>query len=173
MTAITRRGAMLGASAAVAMATVAAPAVQADDTVLLARAEQFHEVYEVQSRMWEKAQTHRAAVEAMPDCPEPPGYPTRGDFRAHDAFLKAHDADRYCDEANELDHQMGVAAKAIFETPAMTWRGAVEKFKIAHLAIGSYADDGDEGLEAYQDWEKPWMATVAADFERLIGGMRL
>ena len=49
----------------------------------------------------------------------------------------------------------------------LTWRGAVEKFKIAHLAIGSYADDGDEALEAYQDWESPWMVTVAADFERL------
>ncbi len=40
----------------------------------------------------------------------------------------------------------------------------------ALAAIGSYEDDGDEALEVYQDWGKPWMAAVAADFERLSRG---
>ena len=50
--------------------------------------------------------------------------------------------------------------------------GAFKKLKIAHLAIGNHDDDGDRGLESYQEWDKPWMETVIADFERLIGGMR-
>ena len=171
MTALTRRAALRGAGAAVAVVAVAAPVVQADDTGLdtglLAQIEPFYDLYRRSTRLWEKQHAHRAQIEAMPDCPGPQTWPMGEYAAARGAFLEAHDAQRYYDRANDLDQQTGAAAIAIIKTPAMTWRGAVEKFKIAHLAIGSYADDGDEALEAYQDWESPWMVTVAADFERL------
>ena len=178
---ISRRDALLGATAAaLTTAAITAPlalkaasvrAALGGDTVLLARIAQFHEAHRAHCHMWERAKARRAMVEAMPNCPVAPGYPTRGDYHKHNAFLKVHDAYRHHDEANRLSEQAGALAKSIFEIPAMTWRGAVEKFKIAHRAIGNYDGDGDEGLEAYQDWKKPWMATVAKDFERLAGGL--
>ena len=168
MTAITRRGAMLGATAAAVVAGVPS-AVQGEDAALLAQVVRFHDLYDTWRDVWAKQQEHRARIEAMADCPPISPY---SNTSAHFAFLEAHDAYKYCDESSRLGELAGQLANAIVETPARTFRGAVEKFKIAHLAVGSYEDDGDEGLEAYQDWDKPWMATVAADFERLLGGMR-
>ena len=168
MTAITRRGALIGASAAVAVAGVPG-AVMGDDAALLAQVAQFHGFFDAWQRTWAKQTAHRAQVEAMPGCPR---FGSSNFSRDYSAFLKAHDAYRHCDESNRCSERMGAIATAIFQTPAQTFNGVFEKFRIAHLATGNYDGDGDEGLEAYQDWEKPWMATVAADFERLLGGMR-
>ena len=166
---ISRRSALLGVSAAVAVASVPTMA-QADDVVLLARIGQFHVLYRKWRAMWAKQQAHRARIEAMPDCPQPDG--TVKGAQAYFAFLDAHDAHRYYDESGRLGEPTGALANAIFETPANTVEGAFEKLKIAHLAIGRWPDDGDEGLEAYQTLDAPWMEIVLADFERLIGGMR-
>ncbi len=169
MTGITRRAALTGATAAVAVAGVPG-AVLGEDAALLAQVAQFHELYDRTNRSWAKQKRHREAVEDMPDCPEIDG--TAKGNRAHHDFMDAHDAYKGSDECNQLSNLTGALANDIFETRPLTWRGAVAKFKIAHVAIGSYVDDGDEGLEAYQDWARPWMETVAADFERLAGGMR-
>ncbi len=161
---ISRRNALLGASAVVAVATVAAPTTAvADDAVLLARIEQFHDVYGELQDVWGKHQAHRASVEAMPDCPQIPFY------RDRNAFLKAHDAYRGWEQGNRLNEQTGALAKTIFGTPAQTAKGALEKLKIAYLAVGDGGgtDTGDNELEAFQDLDAPWMKAVIADLERL------
>ncbi len=169
MTGITRRAALASAGAAVAVAGVPG-AVQGQDAVLLTQVAQFHELYDRSKRSWAKQKRQREAVEDMPDCPEMDG--TAKGNQAHSDFMDAHDAYKHSDECNRLSDLTGALANEIFETPPLTWRGAVEKFKIAHLAVGSYPDGGDEDLEAYQDWAMPWMETLAKDFERLLGGMR-
>ena len=163
---ISRRGALMGAGAAAVVAGVPG-AVQAEDVVLLAQVAEFHELFDRTKRSWAKHERHRKSVEDMPDCPEIDG--TLEGNRAHRDFMDAHDAYKGYDRLWDLT---GALANDIFETRPVTWRGAVEKFKIAHLAVGSYADDGDEGLEAYQCWDSPWMETVAKDFDRLLAGMR-
>ncbi len=174
MTGVTRRDAMLGASAAAAVAGVpTAVAAQACDANLLALVEQFHDVYGECQDVWEKHRAHRASVEAMPDCPRPPFLPP--DYgHGHTAFLAAHDAHKYLGEANRLNDQTGALAAAIFETPAESAKGALEKLKIAYTAVGDGEGTatGDNDLEAFQDLDAPWMQNVIADFERLIRGMR-
>ena len=165
---ISRRNALMGASAAAVVAGVPG-AVQGGDAVLLAKVARFQELYEAWNRVWEKGSAHRARIEAMTDCPR---VDPATQSRAHFAFLKAHDAYKHYDESNRLGQQTGALVNAIFKTPAETFRGAIEKFHIAHLAVGSGADDDDEDLLAYQDWAAPWMETVAADFERLLEGMQ-
>ena len=124
---ISRRDALATGAAAMvtgaAVATVAAPAVQANDAVLLARVVQFHEAYEAARHAWEKQCAHRAEIEARPDCP-PPDPATS--CRAYFAFLKANDAFRYCDQSNRLGEQAGALANVIFEAPAKTARGVLE-----------------------------------------------
>ena len=163
---------MLGATAVVAVATMAAPGAQACDTVFLAQVAQFNDSYAAWRRMWARQGEHRAAVEAMPDCPELQGYPTGGDGSAHYAFLEAHDAYRYSDAANRLGAQTGALVNAIFETPAQTASGVLEKVRILYIARGDYDDDGmgDTDLEVFQDAKNsPWFGHVIADLERLAG----
>ncbi len=59
----------------------------------------------------------------------------------------------------------------MFAFRARTYEGAVEKVKIAYLATGDGegSGTGDGDLEAYQDFENPWMANAIADLERLAG----
>ncbi len=177
MTAITRRGAMLGATAVVAVAAVPA-AAQASDTVLLARVEQFHDLYEAAKRLWAKDSAHRRQIESMPDCPvvrpwfagDPAPAPSK--WRERKAFLESHGYFKHYDAANEIHGQTGAAANAIFETPARTARGVLEKVRILHTARGNYDDDGDgdTDLEAFQDAKNsPWVGHVIADLERLAG----
>ena len=166
MTALTHRAALAGAGAAVVVAGVPG-AAQSEDAALLAQVARFNETYERWRSVWGKCLEVRSRIEAMPDCPPIIGSAFNGRWD----FIKAHYDSGLCDESERLGERAGSLASAIMATPARTFRGAIEKFKIAHLAIGNYVDDGDEGLEAYQDWEKPWMETVAADFERLLGGL--
>ena len=168
---ISRRGALLGATAAVAVAGVPL-AVQASDTVLLARIEQFHDVYGELQDVWAKHLAHRAAVKARPDCP-PLGESFEGN-KAHHDYMDAHDGSRYWDPANRLNEQSGALANAIFETPARTAKGALEKLKIAYMAVGDGESTvtGDRDLLVFQDLAAPWMEAVIADFERLVGEVR-
>ncbi len=163
MTALTRRAALAGAASAVVVAGVPG-AAQSEDAALLARLAHFPDMYGRWSRMWEKAQSHRAAVEATPGCP---GY---SDYRARQAFLEARDYLRYWDKANERSEVVGNLAKAIFETPAQTVEGVLGKVRILQIARGDYDGEGDESLEAFQDEENsPWFGAVIADLERLAG----
>ncbi len=163
---ISRRDALMGAGAAAVVAGVPGAAMD-EDAVLLARLGQFRDVYGEWQRVWAKQKAHRARVEAMPD------YPSRGGHKRRD-FLETHDAYRYYDESSRLGDQTGVLVKGIFETPAQTAKGALEKLKIAYTAIGDggESDNGDIDLEAFQDWNAPWMEAVIRDLERLAGEAR-
>ena len=159
---ISRRDALLGATAAIAVASVGTPAT-ACDAVLLARIEQFHDVYGTWQDVWKKHRAHRASVEAMPDCPQIPFYRDRA------AFLEVRDAYRDWDESNRLGEQTGALANVIFETPAKTARGVLEKVRIVYAARGDYGQDGDDELDACQD--NSWFGHVLTDLERLAGGV--
>ena len=163
---ITRRNALVGAGAVMAVAGVPG-AVQGDDAVLLARLRQFPDLYDRWTRLWQKAHAHRTTVEAMPECPN------YSNYRARDAFLKAHDYLRYWDEANRLGEPLGVLVNAIFETPAETIEGVLGKVRILYIARGDYDGDGNDNLEGFQDEENcPWFGAVIADFERRLWGLR-
>ena len=167
---ISRRDALMGAGAAAVVVAGVPGAVQGDDAVLLARIAEFQDLYGRWRDLWAKQLAHRARIEAMPDCPEIDG--TVEGNNAHFAFLDAHDASRYYDDSGRLGEQTGAIANAIFEIPAETVKGAFGKLKIAHIVVGNNHQDGDEDLDAYQDWDAPWMETVIADFERLAGETR-
>ena len=161
MTAITRRTVLASAGAAAVVAGVPG-AVQGEDAALLAQLGQFPELHGRWTRMWEKAQSHRAAIEAMLECPD------HSDYRARDAFLEGHDYLRYWDEAEKLSKPLGALVSAIFETPAQTVEGVLGKVRILHIARGDYDGEVDESLEAHQDDEDhPWFGSIIADLERL------
>jgi hypothetical protein len=165
---ISRRGVLIGAgAAAVAVAGVPRTA-QGDDAVLLARVAQFNDCYDTWRRGWARYSEHRAQIAAMPGCP-PAEF---GTFSEHITFLQTHDTSGYYEECSGLGEQTGEAVNAVFEIPAETVKGAFEKLKIVHIVVGNNHQDGDEDLDAYQDWDAPWMETVLADFERLAGGMQ-
>ncbi len=163
---ISRRDALLGATAAAVVAG-AAGAVQGDDAVLLAQIARFNNCYDTWQRGWARHSEHRAQIAAMPDCPPA----EMGTFNEHFAFLQTHDTSGYYEDSGRLGEQTGEAVNAVFEIPAETVRGAFEKLKIVHIVVGNNHQDGDEDLDAYQDWDAPWMETVIADFERLLGGL--
>ena len=163
---ISRRNALVGAGAAMAVAGVPGT-VQGEDAALLVRLGQFPELHGRWTRMWEKAQSHRAAIEAMLECPD------RSDYRARDVFLKGHDFLRYYDEAEKADKPVGLLLQAIFETPAQTVEGVLGKVRILYIARGDYDGQVDESLEAHQDDEDhPWFGSIVADLERLAGEAR-
>ena len=171
MTGLTRRSALKGASAAVAVAGVPT-VVQAADTGLLAQIEQFNDLYRRSTRLWQKNKEHQAEIEAMPDCPGPETWPMGGYGHARAAFLEAHDGYRYYDKANEMWNETGAAVNTIFETPAQTATGVLEKVRILYIARGDYddADNGDTDLESHQnDTKSPWFGSVIADLKRLAG----
>jgi len=180
MSTISRRDAIKGATAAaVITGAILAPlaikaagakaALAGDDAVLLARIEQFHEVYDAQNRVWAKQQAHRAEIEARPDCP--PIDPATCS-RDHFAYLEANDAFRYYGETERLIEKTGPLVNTVFETPARTTKGALEKLKIAYTAIGDGEGSGDEGLLLCQNPVALWMAAVVADLGRLAGEAR-
>ncbi len=75
-------------------------------------------------------------------------------------------------------HERGWLARpclvnAVFETPAQTARGVLEKVRILYIARGDFDQQGDDDLEDYQDAKNnPWFGSVIADLERLAGEAR-
>ena len=67
------------------------------------------------------------------------------------------------DEENSHNERCGALVRCVFETPATTLPGIIEKLKIVGLAVD------DEDLRAWQNLEDPWMAKVIRDLERLAG----
>jgi hypothetical protein len=161
----------MGATAAavvtgVVTAPLAIKAAVGGDAVLLARVEQSTDLYDRWACMWERAHKHRAAIEALPDCP---GF---SDYRARDAFLKARDYLKYWREANELGEPLGALTNAIFETPAQTVEGVLAKIRILYVARGDYDGVGND-YECFQDDKNgSWFSSVIADLERLAGEVR-
>ncbi len=168
---LSRRAVLAGSTAAlVAAVPVGAALSSPGDVVLLARVARFRALEDEYQRVDEKQRAHRERIEAMPGCPPLNGTVENG--HAHIAFLEAHDAFRYCDEGNNANNARGALANVVFETPAETARGVLEKLKIINMALGNHGDDGDIDLEAFQDRGEPWMESVIADLERLTGETR-
>ena len=143
---ISRRSALLGASAAVAVAGVPG-AVQADDAALLAQVAEFHELYDRSKRSWAKQKRQREAVEDMPDCPELDG--TREGNRAHSDFMDAHDAYKHSDECNRLNDLTGALANEIFERTSMMMR-LLETGEGAPAVVEPLLDDEHDILGAFE-----------------------
>ncbi len=149
-----------------------APGAEIGDAKLLARVAKFYRAFEKHKIASEASSARRDEAEAMPDCP--PDTIPAFDKAGHDrwkAFMKAKGVWKLADKANAAGRAMGKAANRVFSIPSRTYWGAVEKVKIAYIAIGdgdgTYTGDAD--LDAYQDFENPWMANAIADLERLGG----
>ncbi len=142
------------------------------DTELLARVAEFYPAREKHNTAAEAWHTRREEADAMPDCPPHaiPAFDKAGHDR-WDAFMKAKGVWKLADKANAAGRAMGKVANRVFAIQARTYKGAVEKVKIAYLATGDGegTGTGDVDLDAYQDWETPWMANAIADLERLAG----
>ena len=167
MTAITRRKALAAVPALAAVAVLPGEAA-ADDELLLTHIAAFHEIYDVSTEASERWHAEHERVDALPDCPPNKPIPMGG-YEAYSQFLTDHDVDALAGRANDLTERSGKAALAVFAIPAQTMHGAIEKLKIAYLAIGDGdgTRTGDRDLEAYQDLDSPWMESVIADLERL------
>ncbi len=164
---ITRRTALKG-TAAVASCAVATPALAAirqDDATLMDLIGSFHRAYRVTQKAREGHSRARRLVEAMPDYP-------RADV-PHDvwrAFMDKHGETPLWDKVCLLYERSGALAKELFDTPANTLPGAIEKLKISYMVNGDGegADNGDAHLDVYQV-EDPWMPKVIRDLEHLAG----
>lgn len=165
-----RRAILAGVAIAPIAAAVLPVTAMADvDGELLARVETFWRCHGEAVQAHEKWITEQHRVEALPDCP-----PLIAEDRAQHArywdFLGQRGVWRLADHADELHRQQGAAVNAVFDQPARTIRGALEKLRIAYTAIGDgegTCSGGDADLESYQDIDRPWMANVVADLERL------
>ena len=169
---MTRRSVLAGAPAFAAV--VAMPVqVAAGDELLLTRIAAFHEIYDPSNNAHERWISEKERVEALPNCP-PYCTPAedRGAYNKYSKFFADRGVHALCERSNDLNMQCGKAALAVFATPAQTMLGAIEKLKIAYLAIGDGDGTctGDRDLEAFQDLDAPWMESVMADLERLAGG---
>ena len=165
---MTRRAALRGtaAVAAVAVATPAIAAIRQDDAALMDLIGSFHQGYRTTQKARDEWRRMRTRLEAMPDYPEP-GVP-------HDvwrAFMDKHGETPLWDKVCLLAEQSGALARKLFDTPANTLPGVIEKLKISYMVNGDGegAGNGDEGLDVYQDLEDPWMPKVIRDLERLVG----
>ena len=162
--------AAVGATATLGLHSVAEAATL--DAELLARVAEFYPALEKHNIASEAWHTRHAEAEAMPDCPPhaAPAFDKAGSDRWN-AFMKAKGVFKLSDKSNAAGRAMGKAANRVFAISARTYRGAVEKVKIAYIATGdgdgTYTGDAD--LDAYQDFENPWMANAIADLERLGG----
>ena len=153
--------AAVGATATLGLPTVAEAATQ--DAELFARVAEFYPALEKHNIASEASDTRRSEAEAMPDCPPF----SAGDRRT--AFMKVQGVSKLWNKMDASGRVMGKAANAVFAIPAWTYRGAIEKVKIAYIATGDGEGTltGDADLDAYQDFENPWMANAIADLERL------
>ncbi len=162
--------AAVGATAALGLHSVAEAATQ--DAELLARVAEFPPAREKRNLADDAGHPRGAAAAAMPDCP-PFGKPTfdRAGYDRWHAFMEAQGVWKLYDKADVACRAVGKAANRVFAIPARTYRGAVEKVKIAYLATGDGEGTctGDADLEAYQELENPWIANAIADLERLGG----
>jgi len=163
--------AAVGATATLGLHSVAEAATQ--DAELLARVAEFYPALEKHNAASKAFRTRRDEADAMPDCP--PLIVQTADGRVVNerwhAFMEAQGESRLWDKMDAAGRAMGKAANRVFAIPARTYRGAIEKVKIAYIATGdgdgTYTSDAD--LDAYQDLETPWMANAIADLERLAG----
>ena len=166
----TRRDLLKGTAGTVAIAAVGSVATVADaapqdDAALFELAASFHRTYQTGAEAKEGFCRARRDVEALPGCP------SLADYEAWQALMIKHGEHALYHEWCGLIEQCGKLARAIFETPATTLGGTIEKLRIAHLAVGDgfSVSTGDHDLACCQDRTSPWMESVIRDLERLAG----
>ena len=148
----------------------------APDADLHARLAHFHDAYRKAEAAHQARIAETERLEALPFCPENVA-PTEEYERLKQyndrwaRYMEQGGIDDFWDESERLHEAMGEAANAVFDTPADTLPGAIEKLKIAYMVTGDSegAGNGDEVLDVYQDLEDPWMPKVIRDLERLAG----
>jgi hypothetical protein len=111
---------------------------------------------------WTTHHQWRDEVEALPDCPPPSS--SDDSFME---FLDKHEDGRSWESMNQANDTMVEAAKAVFEVPARTLPGVLNKLRIVSIAVGDGLGDGDHDLAVNQEIGGPWIDVVIADLERL------
>ena len=107
----------------------------APDANLHARLAHFHDAYQKAGTARQAWIAERERLEALPFCPEHVA-PTEGleRWKRYNErwirYMEQTGMDDFWDESEQLHESMGEAANAVFDTPAQTVRGAVEKLKI-------------------------------------------
>ena len=132
------------------------------DAALMGQIADFHKAYAEARAAHDKWVAEQHRVEALPECP--PLVEPAFDKEASDryfAFLKEHGVDDLAHRSTELWRGVGRIIHAVFAAEARTLRGAVEKLKIAQLA------HDNEELNAYDEPQGSWLASVMRDLERL------
>jgi hypothetical protein len=82
-------------------------------------------------------------------------------------FLEKHEDGRSWKFMNQADDAMVEAAMAVFEVPARTLPGILNKLRIVSIAVGDGLDGGDHDLAVNQEINQPWIDMVITDLERL------
>ena len=133
---------------------------------MIARAAEFHRAFEKYNLAARAHRTRSNEIAAMPD--HPPLADANSDRPGFDRWMAFKDAQGLGGLWDELDaatRACGKAANRVSAIPAQTYRGAVEKVKVANLAT----EDDDDELVSHQDSDNPWMKKAIADLERLAG----
>ncbi len=174
---VSRRSAMLAATAAVAAAGVSMPAT-ASDAVLLTRIKALDQLYKAADQAAAKLWPEKQRIAALPGCPP---WIVDGSLEATEtlgehpgtAFLRKHGWLALHDQAHELMTRTEEQATVVFQTPALTTEGAIAKLHVVYKVYG------DRGLEfgdgavysrlGHLGRTAPWIQSVVADFERLAG----
>ena len=166
---LTRRAALQGGTAAVAAIAVTgavaarvAVATPNPDADLFRLTWAFKEAYSGHLDASTAHHQWRDEVEALPDCPPPS---SSGDRFME--FLEKHEDGRPWESMNQANDAMVEAAKAVFEVPARTLPGALNKLRIVAIAVGNGADGSDHDLAVNQEIGGPWIDMVIADLEHL------
>ncbi len=150
--------------------------VAAPDADLHTRLAHFHDAYRKAEAAGAACVALRKQLEALPFCPErvdPHSEPFER-WKRYDErwgrYMEQGGYGRLIEQSGVLMDNAGEAANAVFDTPANTLPGAIEKLKIAYMVNGdgNGAPDGDAELDVYQV-EDPWMPKVIRDLERLVG----
>ena len=156
---ITRRDALMGASAAAVVAGVPG-AVRGEDAVLLALCAEWHRLQDIYGPLWTEAKRVRAEADAHPDCPD------LGNEEASYAHWERFGWNDLYDRATVLDGEGREVAERLFDEPAHTNRGVLARIRVI-LRVEAERDDS----EAYPPYDE-FAEILQRDFERLIAGMR-
>ncbi len=158
MTALTRRTALVSAGAA-AVAGVPG-ATQGENPVLLALCAEWHRLRDIEEPLWAESHRVRDEADAHSDCPDL-GTPIEVSM-AHWERFGWNDL---FDRANVANLAGCEVAKRLFDEPAYTSRGVLEKIRVM-LRVEARSSDP----EAYPPYDQ-FAEILGADFERLLGGL--
>ncbi len=183
---ITRRDALLGATAAVAVAGVPLTAIAASEPIMpmFAQMEKLYAESGACMEAYHAAERRIPAhlTRALESYRAPLYMPAKLRAEYHQAYA-AVGCERLSDESDEIMERYTDISVELFQTPATTYQGLIAKTRAAYrISIGQecsadplgpadapfYPDaNGHGGLES-----SVMLWSIVQDFERLIGGMQ-